>query len=73
MRKLVLQVAGLDCAACARQLEQALRCQPGVEEAWVLVRAQKVRVCFDPVKVGLDGLCSRVLDLGYPVISARCA
>lgn len=73
MKKLVLQVAGLDCSACARQLEQALCHCPGVEEAWVLVRAQRVRVRFDPLKVGLDALLSLVDDLGYPVISARCA
>jgi len=73
MKKLVLQVTGLDCSACARQLEQALSLCPGVEDVWVLVRAQKVRIRFDPLEVEADTLLSQVNDLGYPVLSAKYA
>jgi len=73
MRKLVLQVAGLDCTACARQLEQELRRCSGVDEAWALVRAQRVRIRFDPLKVELQTLLSLVSRLGYAISSVKCA
>lgn len=66
-----LQLGGLHCAACAANVERALRGVTGVEEANVNLAAETANVVFDPAQVEAQRLIAAVVDAGYEAALAE--
>ncbi|MDW8058761.1 MAG: cation-translocating P-type ATPase [Thermomicrobium sp.] len=64
---LVLPVAGLDCAECARHVEEALGRLPGVLEVEALPIARTVTVVLDPARTDRAAVERTLTAAGYPV------
>ncbi len=64
---LVLSVEGIDCAECARHVEQALQKVEGVLEVEAFPLARKVAVVVDPSRVDRAAVERILADTGYPV------
>jgi Cu+-exporting ATPase len=59
------QVAGIECAACARRLANHLRRLPGVESALVNPRTGRMRVRFRPSEISAANLAVEVRRAGF--------
>ena len=64
-----LPIAGMDCAECARHVEQGLRSVPGVQDATVLLAAERATVKLDPTVATRELLEQAVVKAGYTVRS----
>lgn len=62
-----ISLTGLDCADCARKLEQAVARLEGVAAATVNFAAGKLRVSYDEVRVPKQVITDTVRRLGYGV------
>jgi len=60
-----LPVKGMDCADCARHVQQALAAAPGVHNVDVLLTAEKAIIQLDPQQASLPQLRQAVADAGY--------
>jgi len=67
MKTIDLDIKGMDCAQCARHVKQALENVPGVEEAEVLLTAEKAAVRLDTDLVSKTDLKRAVEKAGYTV------
>lgn len=64
-KKTVLQVEGLNCASCVRQVEEALSRTPGVHSASVNLADGRATVQHDPRRARTSDLIRAVRDAGY--------
>jgi len=64
---------GMHCAACALNIEQALRDVPGVESAEVSAATQRARVTWRPRQVRPSQWLDAVRRLGYAAVPAHDA
>ena len=64
-----MRVDGMDCAACAIKIENALRRIPGVTEVNVSVAGGAVTVRHD--QPGTDAMRSQIVGLGYTVMGSE--
>lgn len=62
-----LAIGGMDCAGCARSVEQGLRAVPGVRDVRVLLQAERATVTLDPARVTNQQLAEAVVAAGYTV------
>ena len=60
-------ISGMDCAGCAKGVQQALAACPGVASADVLLAAEKAVVRLDPARVDRDAIRRAVEGAGYRV------
>lgn len=60
-----LHISGMHCAACARNVENALRNAVGVEKAAVNFADESASVSFYPDETSTDDLVQVVVDAGY--------
>ena len=60
-----LVLEGLHCGGCVRRCEQGLKRQPGVLEFDVNLTTRRARVVWDPQRVRLSELLTRLSDIGY--------
>ncbi|MBI2288576.1 MAG: heavy-metal-associated domain-containing protein, partial [Chloroflexi bacterium] len=67
-KKITLQIAGMTCASCVANNEQALRDLPGVSKAVVNLATGKATVEYDPNRVTLADMKKTVTDIGYEVV-----
>ncbi len=67
MRILNLEVAGMRCEVCARDLQNALAAQPGVREATVDSDAGEARIFYDPAEVTEAKLVAETRRLAYRI------
>lgn len=58
---------GLDCADCARKLEQAIACLEGVAAASVNFATGKLKVSYDEACTSIQKIINTVKGLGYEV------
>ena len=65
-----LPVAGMTCAACAANVERALKQLPGVEAAGVNYATNRATVTFDPAVLSLPAIVEAVRDVGYDVVGS---
>ncbi len=65
-----LPITGMTCAACARNVERALKKTDGVEIAAVNYATERASVSFDPAQVDANQLVERVDKAGYGVAVA---
>src|SRR5688572_27537493 len=65
--RLRIEIAGMDCADCARTIERRLAATPGVSSCSVQFASGTAEVTYDPVLVSSGSLNIRVRELGYSV------
>ncbi len=70
MEKIILDIAGMRCGACAVGIELALGNKKGVKSAKVSLYDRMAVVEYDPAIVTASDLAKAVNDLGY-IATAR--
>lgn len=65
MQTVAIKLMGMHCAACAQNIERALRAAPGVTEANVNFADESARVVFDEGRTSLGRLIEVVRESGY--------
>ncbi|NOZ50809.1 MAG: cadmium-translocating P-type ATPase [Chloroflexi bacterium] len=60
-----LRIEGMDCADCALHVQEQISSLPGVDQAKVLLAAEKGIVTFDPNLTSLDDIKAAVAAIGY--------
>lgn len=71
MSKAVYQLEPLTCPSCIKKIESTLNKTEGVELAKVLFNSSKVKTQFDETKIEADRIQKTIVNLGYPVLSAK--
>lgn len=71
MKQLTLPVTGMTCANCVAAVERNLKKLDGVQGAVVNLSSERASVEFDPVKLGLADLITRVERAGYGVATGE--
>jgi len=66
-----IPVTGMTCANCALNIERSVKKLPGIKEANVNFATEQASVSFDPDRVRLDDLVSKISDAGYGVGKAK--
>lgn len=67
MSTLELPISGMDCAACAKKAQRALKKLPGVAEVEVLLNAEKAIISIDPKLVTRDRIVQTIEKVGFSV------
>ena len=63
-----LPVVGMTCAACAANIERALKKLPGIADAGVNYATNRATVTFDPSVLTVPAIVEAIRDVGYDVI-----
>ena len=71
MESKILNITGMSCAACVRNVEQTIQKTQGVDKASVNFATEKLQVSFDPDKVSVDELIEKIEKKGYGRPSAQ--
>ena len=66
-----LPVTGMSCAACAANIERALKKLPGIGAAGVNYATSRATVTFDPAVIAVPSIVEAIRDVGYDVIGAE--
>lgn len=66
-----LKLRGMSCAACASNIEQAIRSVPGVVECAVNFGAEQATVTYDPQRTDLGQIQAAVSEAGYASLSLQ--
>lgn len=61
----ILKLSGMSCAACARNIETAIRSVPGVEDCTVNFGVAQASLSFDPQIASLDQIQAAIVEAGY--------
>lgn len=69
MKKVILDIAGMRCGACAVGIELALAKKKGVKSAKVSLNERMAVVEYDPETVTASDISKAVSDIGYSAIS----
>ncbi|HOG27851.1 MAG TPA: heavy metal translocating P-type ATPase, partial [Vicinamibacterales bacterium] len=64
-----IPVTGMTCAACAANIERALKRLPGVSGAGVNYATNRATVAFDPAVLGVPAIVEAIRDVGYDVVT----
>jgi Cu+-exporting ATPase len=67
-RRIILQIGGMTCAACAQTIENALNKTEGVEEANVNLATEKAMVVYDQDIISYEEIKKAIEDTGYQVL-----
>lgn len=70
MEKLILDIAGMRCGACAVGIELMLAKKKGVKSAKVSLNERTAVVEYDPAIVAASDIARAVSDIGY-IAAAR--
>ena len=62
----ILDVKGMDCAACPVTVKAVLKKQPGVADVKVDLKKATAEVHFDSGKVSAEKLAQAVTEAGFP-------
>ncbi len=65
MKKTILKILGMHCAACAVKIESTLKKEEGIISVNVNFASEKVMVEYDPERVSILKIKEVVKDLGY--------
>ena len=63
-----LPVTGMSCAACAANIERALKKLPGIGDAGVNYATNRATVTFDPAVLTVPAIVEAIRDAGYDVL-----
>ena len=70
-KRVRIPVTGMNCAACAARIENALSKMDGVKEASLNFAAGWASVVYDPAITNIDSLIEKIKDLGYGASVAK--
>jgi P-type Cu+ transporter len=70
-RQMILPITGMTCANCVATVERNLKKLDGVNGANVNLSSERATVEFDPSRLGLPDLISRVERAGYGVATGQ--
>lgn len=62
-----IPIRGMDCADCAKHVQEAITAVPGVRSANVLLSAEKAIIQLDPQQVDIPMVAKAVAGAGYSV------
>ncbi len=65
MEKVIVDIAGMRCGACAVGIELALTKKKGIKSAKVSLNDRMAVVEYDPAIVAVSDIAKAVSDLGY--------
>ena len=65
MKEMVFTVRGMDCAACAAQIESKLKSLKGVRTASVNFGSERLRLEYAPEAIDPDAALSAIKELGF--------
>jgi P-type Cu+ transporter len=65
-----LPVTGMTCAACAANIDRALKKLPGVARTGVNYATNRATLTFDPSVLAVPAIVEAIRDVGYDVIEA---
>jgi Cu+-exporting ATPase len=65
-----LPVTGMTCAACAANIERALKKLPGIDAAGVNYATNRATVTFDPAVLNVPAIVEAIRDVGYDVLGS---
>ena len=68
MKKEILKIIGMDCASCAKAIENAVLKVSGVNSAQVNFASETLLVEFDESKTGIPAIEKAVNDAGYKLL-----
>lgn len=71
MKKELIQVGGMTCAACSRRVEKAIGKLDGIEEVVVNFATEKAAVTFDESSCSLEIIKNAIKDAGYKPIEKK--
>ncbi|MFH1222599.1 MAG: heavy metal translocating P-type ATPase [Candidatus Micrarchaeota archaeon] len=71
--KALLQIEGMDCAACAINIERNIRKMPGVKEANVSYATSKAFVIYEPGSLVREDIEKKIEALGFAVYKEKRA
>ncbi|MEG2173825.1 MAG: heavy metal translocating P-type ATPase [Desulfovibrionaceae bacterium] len=58
-------ITGMHCASCARNVEKTVSALEGVQEAFVNIATEKLRISYDPQKLPLTTLAQAIKGAGF--------
>ena len=70
-QRIDLNILGMTCASCARNVERALTRAEGVASASVNIATERASVSFDPEVIQTAGLIRKIQDSGYDAAVQR--
>ncbi len=70
MRKTIISVGGMTCAACVRRVEKTLESQPGVEQAAVNLATSRALLTHSSADLDLRAIGEALDDAGYKLLGA---
>ncbi len=65
MENTVIQIGGMSCQGCVKNITGVLAALPGVDAAEVSLEAAQAQVKFDPVRIGRAQLLDAIEDAGF--------
>jgi copper chaperone CopZ len=65
MEKVILDIAGMRCGACAEGIELVLVKKKGIKSAKVSLNERMAVVEYDPAIVAVSDIAKAVSDIGY--------
>ena len=65
-----LPVTGMTCAACAANIDRALRALPGVDQSGVNYATNRATLTFDPAVLTVPAIVEAIRDVGYDVVGS---
>ena len=68
---IALNIGGMTCAACAQNVEKALKKTKGISKANVNLATEKANITFDPGVIDLDEIGVVVDSAGYKVLGTE--
>jgi copper chaperone CopZ len=69
MTKILFQIDSLDCAGCAKKIENKVSELKGIESIKVFPQLGKIRIVFDSNTLTSQQIEETILLVGYPVYS----
>lgn len=73
MTKILFQIDSLDCAGCAKKIENKVNELKGIESIKVFPQLGKIRIAFDSSKLTNQQIEETILLVGYQVYSKTIA
>ncbi len=65
MENTVIQIGGMSCQGCVKNITGVLAALPGVDAAEVSLEAAQAQVKFDPARIGRAQLLDAIEDAGF--------
>lgn len=65
MEQAVIQIGGMSCQGCVKNISAVLSALPGVQSAEVSLEAAQAQVSFDPQQLARSQLIDAIEDAGF--------